>query len=582
MKSIQFAKDLAFPRDVVTQKLAFLARSGAGKSYACGVLVEGLLELREQVVVVDPVGVWWALRLDKDGKSKGFDIPVLGGEHGDMPLDPSVGAHVASLVAERGLSLVLDVSDMNGAEQRRFVEAFAIALHKLKKANRSPVLVVWEECQDFVPQRVMGDQARMVGAMERLIKQGRNFGVGTALISQRPQAVNKDVLNQTEVLVVLQTTGPQERKAIDGWVEAHGLDDTPLFDGGTNLSQTLPRLPIGTALVWSPQWLRTFKRVDVGKKRTFDASSTPTAATRTAEPRELQPVDMAELRKAMEATIQEAKDNDPKELRARIVALEKELKAARAAPARVERVEVPLVSSEAIDEVHGLKEAINAERKSFVAMADLMEQAAQVVNGLELRLFAEKTRVRGVAPAATRNGQGAARSSSRAAPRVSSQNAAARADFGSGERAVLISVAQNPEGATRELISLLTGYKRSTRDAYIQRLATRCMVEPHADVITVTQLGVDALGGDYELLPTGDALREHWLAKLPEGERRIFELVCDAHPDPVSRESLSESSGYKRSTRDAYLQRLATRRLIESVGRGAIRASSVLFDGARG
>jgi hypothetical protein len=33
---------------------------------------------------------------------------------------------MAKLVAERKLSMVLDVSDMNGAEQRRFVAEFAV------------------------------------------------------------------------------------------------------------------------------------------------------------------------------------------------------------------------------------------------------------------------------------------------------------------------------------------------------------------------------------------------------------------------------------------------------------------------
>jgi DNA helicase HerA-like ATPase len=82
-----------------------------------------------------------------------------------------------------------------------------VHLLRRKKTARSPLMVVYEECQDFVPQRVAPDSARMVGALERLIKQGRNFGVGTTLISQSPQAVNKDVLNQTECLIVLQIDG---------------------------------------------------------------------------------------------------------------------------------------------------------------------------------------------------------------------------------------------------------------------------------------------------------------------------------------------------------------------------------------
>jgi hypothetical protein len=57
------------------------------------------------------------------------------------------------------------------------------------KQVHSPLLCVWEESQEFVPQKVYADAAKMVGAMEWLIKIGRNFGIETALISQRPQAV---------------------------------------------------------------------------------------------------------------------------------------------------------------------------------------------------------------------------------------------------------------------------------------------------------------------------------------------------------------------------------------------------------
>ena len=38
-----------------------------------------------------------------------------------------------------------------------------------------------------------------------------------------------------------------------------------------------------------------------------------------------------------------------------------------------------------------------------------------------------------------------------------------------GERACLIAMAQHPDGVTREQLTVLTGYKRSSRDAYIQR-----------------------------------------------------------------------------------------------------------------
>jgi hypothetical protein len=45
----------------------------------------------------------------------------------------------------------------------------------------------------------------------------------------------------------------------------------------------------------------------------------------------------------------------------------------------------------------------------------------------------------------------------------------------------------------------------------------------------------------------------------------------------VEREAIDESTGYKRSSRDTYLQRMAAKRLVESIGRGAVRASAMLF-----
>jgi DNA helicase HerA-like ATPase len=129
------------------------------------------------------------------------------------------------------------------------VTDFAEELFHRKKANRSPMHLVVEEAQVFVPQRTMGDEARMLGAFEDLVKLGRNFGIGVTLISQRPQSVNKDALNQTECLVVLQTNGAQERKAIEAWIVEQGLDVGELVD-------TLPSLERGEAWVWSPSWLR--------------------------------------------------------------------------------------------------------------------------------------------------------------------------------------------------------------------------------------------------------------------------------------------------------------------------------------
>lgn len=149
-----------------------------------------------------------------------------------------------------------------------------------------------------------------------------------------------------------------------------------------------------------------------------------------------------------------------------------------------------------------------------------------------------------------------------------------RGEFGRGERVVLTAIAQHKNGVTKEQLTVLTGYKRSTRDLYVQKLAAGGFVVREGSRIHATTRGIAHLG-DFERLPTGDELREHWLSRLPTGERAVLEAVLAKYPEAVRREDLEVE--YQRSTRDLYLQKLAARELVESPGPGLVRASEELF-----
>jgi uncharacterized membrane protein len=75
--------------------------------------------------------------------------------------------------------------------------------------------------------------------------------------------------------------------------------------------------------------------------------------------------------------------------------------------------------------------------------------------------------------------------------------------------------------------------------------------------------------------PTGRELIEWWIQRLPGGEREVFKFVV-THGTDVTREEIGEATGYARSSRDAYLQRLSSRKLIEVSGRGAVRPAAML------
>jgi hypothetical protein len=143
---------------------------------------------------------------------------VFGGEHGDVPLEPTAGRYLADLVADQRLTCVLDVSEMSKADQRRFLTDFA---DRLYRRNREPLHVFCEEADEYIPQQVRGEAAKLVGAFETLVKRGGFRGIGVTLITQRSASLNKDVLTQAGTLIAMRTPSPQDRKAVLGWIDYH-------------------------------------------------------------------------------------------------------------------------------------------------------------------------------------------------------------------------------------------------------------------------------------------------------------------------------------------------------------------------
>lgn len=572
---LRIANGLSLPIEAVTEKLGFIGRTGTGKTYAAQKLAEEMSRAGAQFVALDPVGKWWSLRLAADGKTPSIPVPVFGGLHGDVPLEPTAGKLMADVIVDRGISAVVDVSQFESdAAKARFMADFGNRFFFRKKAAPSAVHLFMEECQEFVPQNPQRDEALMLHAWTRIQKLGRNFGIGSSLISQRPQEVNKKVLNQVEALFVFQLTGPQERKTLAWWIQEKGIDE--------DIAAELPKLQRGCPHVWSPGWLRISRVVRINAKTTFDASATPEVGRR-ADVKELAPIDLEKLRTDMAATIERAKAEDPRELRKRIAALEGELRKAKAAPAVIHPgpEEIARIHDEAvkgilfrfspqIDRIRDHAEGIcNVVSFMNEIMKDEREKAGPRKTGSRIPLEKHRAPEHSLAPA------GSGTLTVRVASRSLNEN---EVIVGKGERIILTAVAQYPEGATREQLTILTGYKRSSRDTYLQRLFSRDLVVNNGrGNIVATEYGLEVLGDGFEPLPTGEALQAYWLNRLTGGERTLLEALIRAYPKAVEREALSEATEYKRSSRDTYLQRLTARRLVVAVGRGEVRASEELF-----
>lgn len=574
---IQIADGLSFPLEAVTEKLGFIGRTGSGKTYAAQKLAEEMYRAGAQFVALDPVGKWWSLRLAADGKTPALPLPVFGGLHGDVPLESTAGKLMADVIVDRGISAVVDVSQFESdSAKARFMTDFGNRFFFRKKAAPSAVHLFIEECQEFVPQNPQRDEAQMLHAWTRIQKLGRNFGIGSSLLTQRPQEVNKKVLNQTEVLFVFQLTGSHERKSVAAWIEDKGLDE--------DIAAELPKLERGCPHVWSPAWLRISKVVRIAEKATFDASATPEVGRR-ADVKELAPIDLEKLHKDMAATIERAKADDPRELRKRIAALEGELRKAKAGPAIVRPgpEEIARIRNDALIEFRRRIGPVAERSHSNDQFAMELVAKMQKVTG-ELLDALEVPRVgipRDISKYAGSTKERIPLEKHRAPePRQVPSRSLNENDvtIGKGERIILTAVAQYPQGTTREQLTILTGYRRSSRDTYLQRLFSRDLVanNGHGSIVA-TQGGMAVLGPDFEPLPTGEDLQAYWLNRLTGGERTLLEALIRAYPKAVAREALSEATEYKRSSRDTYLQRLTARRLVVAVGRGEVKASEELF-----
>lgn len=351
------------PLDIATQATALHGVRGKGKTNTVGVMVEGLLKVGVQVVVIDPTDVWGGLKSSADGQGDGFPIVVLGGHHGDLPLLSTSGRVVADFAVNNGASMVLSLRHLRKGEQRKFVLDFAEQLYHRKgeAEHRTPLFLVIDECSTFVPQKVMGDTARLVGAVEDIVRKGRASGLGIALIDQRPASVNKDVLSQAELLVCHAVTGKHDRKALREWIEGKDSKDR-LGEFESNLAG----LDVGEAWFWHPV-ADVFQLVSVDLRSTFDSSKTPKLGETAAAPDTVADVDLESLRDALEETIAEADATDPKKLRQRITDLMVTIRNFEARDVGPDPEEVAAMVRDQVDAE--LVKALRAQRERFARFA---------------------------------------------------------------------------------------------------------------------------------------------------------------------------------------------------------------------
>lgn len=309
------------PEDV-TRTTAILALRRVGKTYTASVIAEEMYDAGVPWVVLDPTGAWWGMRSNASGKGDGLPVVILGGAHGDVPLEETAGKFVAELVLDEPGWYVIDFSLFESiSAERRFATDFAVRLYrrKLRAEVKTAMHLFVDEADRFVPQRPPRGEEAMLGAFEALVRRGGITGLGTTLISQRAAVVNKNVLEQIDQLLMLRTTGPNDRHAVDEY-----LKSTATKEQRAEWAATIAGLPTGVAWRWEPHG-DVFEQVKIRERRTFNSSATPKAGVVQVIPSRFAQIDLGAVKEKMAATIERAKADDPVALRKRIKELEREV-----------------------------------------------------------------------------------------------------------------------------------------------------------------------------------------------------------------------------------------------------------------
>lgn len=551
------------PIAALDDRLGFIGTSGSGKTYNACAAVERLIARKARVVIVDPLGVWWGLRLLADGKTPShFNIVIFGGPRGDLPLNEHAGALIGETAATMSESCIVDLTQLGTkSAERRFMTSFLETIYR--KASGEPFHLVVDESDLFAPQKPPKGDETLLNLMEQIVRRGRVKGFIPWLISQRPAVLNKNVLSQVDGLVAFKLTSSQDRDALDAWIE--GQADKAQ---GRAIKDSLPAMQVGQGIVWCPG-RGMLDTVAFPAKETFDSSRTPKRGEKLRAA-ELRPLNVEALRSRLSAVVDEVEANDPRRLKARIVELERAL--ASQPKAGIEEDEIQCRISEASQQGQYLGQTGLAEKVS--------EQIAAVDAMLE-NLRSGLAHVIGQEPPSYRGSVKVAEFRKAIAPSSNGLDPSAKLKP-SLQRVIdaigwWSKIGKHPIPRDRACVVAGLSPKASTFGVYVAELVRMGLVES-----TPGFVGLTAEGFKHAAIPIAASRSDLYdcaAGLLAPQERKIFDIVYAAYPQDIRRDKVAEKAGLSptASTAGVYMAAVAAYGIIEPAQRGCVRAADWLF-----
>lgn len=151
--------------------------------------------------------------------------------------------HSSSLQANKGVKII-DFSEVPSDILPLMVSLVGRLVFSIQqwitKENRHPIALFCDEAHLYLPDKPLSSvEAAGLQNFERIAKEGRKYGIGMVVISQRPAEVNRTILSQSNNFVAMRLTNAEDQSVIKRL----------LPDSLGGFSELLPILDVGEALI---------------------------------------------------------------------------------------------------------------------------------------------------------------------------------------------------------------------------------------------------------------------------------------------------------------------------------------------
>ncbi len=318
--------------NLVQKHCSILAKTGAGKSYTGGVILEELLDRNVPLLIIDPHGEYSTLKLPNEDKPasferygispKGYASQITVYTPANKLLNPAADSlfrlngvnlsikdfvhifqedasqtqtgilfeAISKLKAEKqtytiediifevgqnkskvkwnvinrleslretgilsdkataiselvqaGRASIIDMKGVDPGLQATIVAKLCSDLFEARKLNTVlPCMLVVEEAHNFCPEKGF-EKIVSTDILRTIASEGRKFGLGLMVISQRPARVDKNILSQCNTQIIMKVTNPNDLKAISKGLEGISSD----------VEEDIKRLSPGVAMIVS-------------------------------------------------------------------------------------------------------------------------------------------------------------------------------------------------------------------------------------------------------------------------------------------------------------------------------------------